>query len=42
MMNAGKIVYDVSGEEKAKLTVKDLLEKFESIGELNDRILLSE
>ena len=29
-------------EEKAKLTVKDLLEKFESIGELNDRILLSE
>lgn len=41
MMNEGKIIYDVRGEEKAKLTVKDLLEKFESIGEANDRILLA-
>ena len=31
MMNAGKIIYDVSGEEKKNLTVKALLEKFEQI-----------
>lgn len=45
MMNDGKIVYDVRGEEKAKLTTADLLEKFKvsSGGELdNDRMLLSE
>ena len=28
MMNDGKIIYDVSGEEKKKLTTADLLEKF--------------
>lgn len=31
MMNAGKIIYDVCGEEKKNLTVKALLEKFEQI-----------
>ena len=31
MMNAGTIIYDVSGEEKKNLTVKALLEKFEEI-----------
>jgi putative ABC transport system ATP-binding protein len=31
MMNAGNIIYDVSGEEKKNLTVKALLEKFEEI-----------
>ncbi len=44
MMNNGRIIFDVSGEEKAKLTVADLLEKFKvSAGEElnNDRILLS-
>ena len=44
MMNNGKIIFDVSGEEKKKLTVADLLEKFKiSAGEElnNDRILLS-
>ena len=44
MMNEGKIIYDVSGEEKKKLTTADLLEKFKitSGSELdNDRILLS-
>jgi len=44
MMNNGKIIFDVSGEEKKKLTVSDLLEKFKvSAGEElnNDRILLS-
>ena len=45
MMNAGRIVFDTSGEERANLTVNDLLEKFK-IGagkELdNDRVLLSE
>ena len=31
IMNAGTIIYDVSGEEKKNLTVKALLEKFEEI-----------
>lgn len=45
MMNDGKIIFDVSGEEKAKLTTADLLEKFKtSSGEEldNDRMLLSD
>ena len=44
MMNEGKIIYDVSGEEKKKLTTKDLLDKFKvTSGEEfdNDRVLLS-
>lgn len=44
MMNDGKIIYDVSGEEKKKLTTVDLLDKFKTTSgeELdNDRILLS-
>ena len=44
MMNNGKIIFDVSGEEKQKLTTADLLEKFKiSAGEglTNDRMLLS-
>lgn len=44
MMNEGKIIYDVSGEEKKKLTTADLLEKFKitSGSEFdNDRMLLS-
>ena len=43
MMMNGKIIYDVSGEEKAKLQVADLLKKFEvSAGEefTRDRMLL--
>lgn len=45
MMNDGKIIYDVSGEEKKNLTTVDLLEKFKitSGGELdNDRMILAE
>lgn len=45
MMNNGNIIFDVSGEEKKKLTTADLLEKFKiSAGEElnNDRMLLSE
>lgn len=45
MMNDGKIIYDVSGEEKKALTTADLLAKFKvnSGEELdNDRMLLSE
>jgi len=38
MMHEGKIIYDVSGEEKKKLTVADLLDKFENV---SDRMLLS-
>ena len=44
MMYEGHIIYDVSGDEKKNLEVKDLLEKFEmcSGGEFaNDRMLLS-
>lgn len=44
MMNGGKIIFDVSGEEKKKLTVSDLLSKFEeaSGGKFaNDRMILS-
>lgn len=44
MMHQGKIIYDVSGEEKKNLGVADLLKKFESVsGEefANDRMILS-
>ena len=44
MMNNGKIIFDVSNEDKKKLTTADLLEKFKtSSGEDldNDRMLLS-
>lgn len=44
MMDSGNIVFDVSGEERDKMTVDDLLEKFSvGVGKKldNDRILLS-
>lgn len=44
MMHEGKVIYDVSGEEKKQLHVSDLLKKFEeaSGGEFaNDRMMLS-
>ena len=44
MMHEGRIIYDVSGEEKKKLHVSDLLAKFEEIsgGEFaNDRMMLA-
>lgn len=45
MMLEGKIVYDVSGEEKKKLQVSDLLAKFQTISgnqsTLSDRMLFS-
>ena len=44
MMNNGRIIYDVEGEEKKRLTVEDLLKKFaEESGEelANDRMMLS-
>lgn len=44
MMDGGHIVLDVSGEERSKMTVEDLLAKFaQNAGEKldNDRILLS-
>ena len=41
MMNEGKIVYDVSGEEKKKLTVEDLMKKFSEVGgHFSDRAIL--
>lgn len=43
MMYEGNIIFDVSGEEKRKLKVADLLQKFEQVsgGEVNDRMILS-
>lgn len=41
MMNEGRIIFSAEGEEKAKLSVSDLLDKFCEIGEANDRILLN-
>lgn len=44
MMHEGKIIYDVSGEEKKNLKVSDLLAKFEEVsgGEFaNDRMMLA-
>lgn len=45
MMNDGKIIFDISGEEKKNLTVNDLLKKFEEVSGgsfANDRILLAD
>ena len=44
MMDAGRIVFDVQGEERSRMTVDDLLERFRlNAGKTldNDRILLS-
>ena len=43
MMKDGKIILDISGEEKQKLTVENLLEKFNSAsgdGVVSDRMIL--
>ncbi len=41
MMNEGRIVYDVSGEEKKNLTVEDLMKKFGEVGgHFSDRAIL--
>ncbi|SFM43532.1 ABC transporter ATP-binding protein [Thermodesulforhabdus norvegica] len=45
MMDRGKVVFDISGEEKSRLTVKDLLDRFSSIRRerfSEDRMLLVE
>lgn len=44
MMNSGKIILDISGEEKKKLTKADLLQKFAEVAgvqEETDEVLLS-
>lgn len=44
MMHEGRIIYDVSGEEKKNLKVSDLLQKFEQVsgGQFaNDRMMLA-
>ena len=43
MMSEGRIVLDISGEEKKRLTVEDLLERFTAASGkefTNDRVLL--
>lgn len=45
MMNRGRIIFDTRGEERARLQVSDLMEKFRQLngtGLDNDRMLLSE
>ncbi len=44
MMDAGRVVLDIAGEEKKKLTVQNLLDMFSRAGgsgEANDKLLLS-
>ena len=44
MMHEGNIIYDVKGEEKKKLQVSDLLQKFNEVAKeefSNDRMMLS-
>ena len=44
MMDSGRIILDISGEEKKRLTVAELLERFQQVsgaGMDNDRMLLS-
>jgi len=42
MLNEGKIILDVSGEDKKKLKIEDLLKKFEESNiELNDQMILN-
>ncbi len=43
MMDAGRIIFDVKGEEKKQMTVQDLLKRFEVAGEnaLSDRMILA-
>ena len=42
MMQEGRVIYDVSGDEKKSLKVEDLLQRFrESGGEINDRMVLN-
>jgi putative ABC transport system ATP-binding protein len=43
MMNEGKIILDIGGEEKKRLTKEDLLNKFASLSSdgVSDRVLLS-
>ena len=43
MMDDGKIIFDISGEERAKMTVEDLLECYHENSRkklTNDRMLL--
>jgi putative ABC transport system ATP-binding protein len=44
MMHEGKVILNIAGEEKKKLTVTDLMQQFEKVsGEefANDKALLS-
>ena len=44
MLNEGRVIFDISGEEKKKLTKKDLLDRFAALAgqqEETDSVLLS-
>ena len=42
MLNEGRVIFDISGEEKKNLTVQELLEKFEKDDDiqLDDKMIL--
>ena len=43
MLDAGKVVLDISGEEKERLTIEDLLKKFDENADMvmDDKLILS-
>jgi putative ABC transport system ATP-binding protein len=42
MMNEGRVILDIGGEEKKRLTKEDLLNKFAEVsGDVSDKVLLS-
>ncbi len=41
MLNEGKIIFDIKGEEKKNLTIEDLLKKFDDSIVMDDKMLLS-
>lgn len=41
MLNEGKVIFDIKGEEKKNLTIEDLLKKFDESIVLDDKMLLS-
>ena len=42
MLNQGRIIFDIKGEDKKKLTIEDLLHKFETEEniEVDDKLIL--
>ncbi|MFA6662592.1 MAG: ABC transporter ATP-binding protein, partial [Bacilli bacterium] len=41
MLNAGKVILDIKGEEKKNLTIEQLLHKFDETVEIDPSLILS-